>query len=193
MPVTYTNRKGRLYFLCQGVTKTGKPRYYFALEPKATLVDRLPDGYEVQESVNGVVSLIRFQPNLISDEDIAAVNAALQAHPRARRYRVSIKSKQITIHENVGVDMARLESDFGRALWGDSAEKFETAHAQYRAIMRFTLTDDARLLFKAERMCFLGSIDDWIDIDYDESVARLAATLIPTLGTDEFYELFRIG
>src|SRR5271166_2179410 len=99
MPVTYTNRKGRLYFLCQGLTRTGKPRYYFALEPKERLVETLPDGFEVQESVNGIVSLCRIQPNLLSNDDIAAVQAALQAHPRARRYRVSIKSKQITIYE----------------------------------------------------------------------------------------------
>jgi len=34
MSVTYTNRKGRKYYLYQGVTKSGKPRYYFSREQK---------------------------------------------------------------------------------------------------------------------------------------------------------------
>jgi hypothetical protein len=40
MPITYTNRKGVTYHLCRGVTKTGKPRYYFAREPKSDLPSR---------------------------------------------------------------------------------------------------------------------------------------------------------
>jgi len=39
-------------------------------------------------------------------------------------------------------------------------------------------------------MCFLGSIDDWIMIEYNKPIAKLASTLISTLGTDEFFELF---
>jgi hypothetical protein len=190
MPVTHTNRKGRTYFLCQGITRTGKPRYYFALEPKAPLVGRLPDGYQVQESVNGIVSLVRTQPNLLSPEDIAVVEATLQAHPQARRYQVSVKSKQITIYEQVGPDLAELTASFGRVLKSDALERLETSYAQFRPIMRFILTDNAGRLFTAQRMCFRGNIDDWINLEYDQLIPPLAARLIPTLGTDNFYELF---
>ena len=48
MSITYTNRKGRTYYLCQGVTKTGKPRYYFAREPRDTVLEELPGGYEIR-------------------------------------------------------------------------------------------------------------------------------------------------
>jgi hypothetical protein len=34
MPVSYTNWKGHTYYLYQGLTKTGKLRYYFTREPK---------------------------------------------------------------------------------------------------------------------------------------------------------------
>ena len=30
MSITHTNRKGVTYYLCRGVAKSGKPRYYFA-------------------------------------------------------------------------------------------------------------------------------------------------------------------
>lgn len=190
MSVTYTTRKGRLYYLCLGLTRTGKPRYYFAREPKETLVENLPDGYEVQESVNGIVSLIRTQPNLLSKDDITAVEAALQAHPRARRYRAFVKSRQITIYELVGPDLAELVASLGRALDRDTLERLETSHAQFMPIMRFTLTDEINHLFTAERMYFRGSIDIWIGIAYDQPIPYLVANLIPTLGTDAFYELF---
>jgi hypothetical protein len=45
MSYTYTNRKGSTYYLCQANTKTGKTRYYFAGEPKATPVENIPVGY----------------------------------------------------------------------------------------------------------------------------------------------------
>lgn len=35
MPVTHANRKGYIYYLCQGMTKTDKLRYYFA-RPRRT-------------------------------------------------------------------------------------------------------------------------------------------------------------
>ena len=51
-PVTYTNRKGRTCYLCQGVTKTGRPRYYFTQKPKSKVLERIPEGYRISESVN---------------------------------------------------------------------------------------------------------------------------------------------
>ena len=52
MPITYTSRKGFTYTLCQGTTKTGKPRYYFARESKDQTLDQIPAGYAISESVN---------------------------------------------------------------------------------------------------------------------------------------------
>ena len=55
MSITHTNRKGVTFYLGRGVTKTGKPRYFFAREPdKGEPVEAIPEGYEIVESVNGV-------------------------------------------------------------------------------------------------------------------------------------------
>lgn len=193
MPVTYTNRKKQHYYLCQGTTRTGKPRYYFAREPKDAVMEKIPDGYQIQESVNGIVSLVRIQPSLLSIEDINAVEAAVQNHPHAKRYRVSIKAKQITIHEQVGPDTLELVELLGLRTVSESQSQWLTDRAQFRPIMRFTMTDVAKHLFTAERWCFRGSVDDWINIDHNQSVSLLAAKYVPTLGTDEFYELFSWG
>jgi hypothetical protein len=104
MSISYTNRKGLTFYLRQGVTKTGKPRYYFAREPKDQPVEQIPAGFEISESVNGIVSLIKAKPRLILPTEVVAVEAAVQRHRKARNYRVSVKPNEIQVYELVGPD-----------------------------------------------------------------------------------------
>jgi hypothetical protein len=195
MPVTYTNRKGVTYCLCQGVTKTGKPRYYFAREPKGEPVERIPEGWKISESVNGIVSLVRDRPAQILPEEVAAVEAAVKRHPKSHNYRVAVKRNRIEVYERVGPDAEGLSaalSEAGLALPGlaDRLRAMMEPRAQFTPVMRFILTDAERRTFRAERMCYLGSIDDWIDVGPMGAVDRLARQLIPRLGTDRFFELY---
>jgi hypothetical protein len=66
----------------------------------------------------------------------------------------------------------------------------EEQHARYTPVLRFILLDPTRRRFGAQRMCYLGSIDDWLELGQTGPVATLARALIPTLGTDQFYELW---
>ena len=166
MPVTYINRKGYTYYLCQGVTKKGRPRYFFSREPKETVLEEIPEGYEIRESVNGVVSLAKSRPVELLDREIAAVQQALDAHPKARKYRKDVKPRRITIYEAITPDLGQL-----------------------RPVMRFTLLDRENRLFEAERMCYRGGVEDWIDIALAKPIDELCSQLIPKLGTEEFFEL----
>jgi hypothetical protein len=56
-------------------------------------------------------------------------------------------------------------------------------------VLRFILEDEEARVYRAERWCYLGSIDDWIFVDTGP-LERMAQRMIPTLGTDAFYELF---
>lgn len=194
MPITYTNRKGFTYFLNKGVTKTGKPRYYFAKEQKGEPVDEVPQGYEIEESVNAVVSLVKFRPKLIPYEETACVEAALKRKPDARRYRVAAKDRQIIVYEAVGGDMEGLLDALnflgGRDSLREYMEGFETRHAQYSPVMRFILDDQETREYHAERWCYRGSIDDWIYAGHSGKIGTLAKNLIPKLGTDELFELY---
>jgi len=194
MPITYTNRKGLTYYLCKTLTKSGKSRYVFTREPKGEPVEQVPEGYAIRESVNGVVSLVKERPMQIRPEEIAAVERVLARHPSRRNYRVSVKPEQIEIYERVGADPGGLVETLRHEglLFGDAADKVQATmdrHAQFSPIMRFTLLDADRRQFGAERWCFLGSIDDWIRIDFGP-IDKLAQRLIPKLGSDEFFELF---
>ncbi|MBL7183062.1 MAG: hypothetical protein ISS50_01290 [Anaerolineae bacterium] len=195
MTVMYTNWKGVTYYLCRGVTKTGKPRYYFAREPKGEPVDEIPEGWKISESVNGIVSLVKDRPAQIRLEEVEAVEAAVQRHPKARNYRVSVKHNRIEVYERVGLGTEELITDLrgvgllvpGRA--GRLRELLES-RARFTAVLRFILTDAERRTFRTERWCYLGSIDDWIDVGPMGPVDRLARQWIPKLGTDALFEVF---
>ena len=105
MTVTYTNWRGVTYYLCRGVTKTGKPRYYFAREPKGEPVAQIPEGWKISESVNGVVSLAKDRPAQIRPEEAAAVELAVRRHAKSHNYRVAVKRNRIEIYERVGPDL----------------------------------------------------------------------------------------
>ena len=198
MPVSYTNRKGQTYMLYRGQTKSGKPRYYFgrADQGQGEPVTEIPAGYTISESVNGVVSLVKDQPSLIQPEEVAAVEAAVQQHPEARRYRVAVKNDRIEIYEQVGPNYETVVSEMhlpGLSSPGlsERLRALEEHHARYAPVFRFILLDPARRRFGAERMCYRGSIDGWLELmPTSGSVAELARKLVPTLGPDQFFELW---
>src|SRR6266849_8666482 len=197
MPISYTNRKGVTYMLYRGQTRTGKPRYYFARtrQGQGEPATELPPGFTISESVNGVVSLVKERPSLIQPEEVAAIEAAVQQHPEARRYRVAVKGNRIEVYEQVGPDYNALVSELhipglSRPGLVEELRALEERHARYTPVLRFILLDPARRRFGAERMCYLGSIDDWLDLGRTGPGAELARALIPTLGTDQFYELW---
>jgi len=194
MTVTYTNRKGFTYFLNKGVTKTGKLRYYFAREQKDEPVEEIPSGYEIEESVNAIISLVKTRPHLIRPEEAESVKAALERHPKARNYRIAVKDKQIIFYEGVGWNVDKMMELFeGFPLLPNARERLEgdrDRYTQYTPVMRFILENQETREYRAERWCYSGSIDDWIYAGHSGKIDKLAKKLIPTLGTDDFFELY---
>ena len=198
MTVSYTNRKGATYTLYRGHTRTGKPRYYFGRpgQGQGEPVRELPPGFTISESVNGVVSLVKDRPALIQPEEVEAVEAAVQQHPEAHRYRVAVKGNRIEVYEQVGPDYNELVSQLhipglSRPGLAEELRALEERHAQFTPVLRFTLLDAKQRRFGSERMCYRGSIDGWLEL-YGQTgpVAKLARALIPTLGTEQFFELW---
>jgi len=192
MPITYTSRKGFTYYLCQGVTKTGKPRYYFAREPKDAPLDHIPEGYAISESVNGIVSLSKAQASQLREDEINAVKAAVARHPQSRKYRVNARPNRIEIYESVGPDAETFIANLGPLIpiplgTASRLSAEMDRYTQFTPVLRFTLIDADERKFEAERMCYLGSIDDFIHIGYGP-LEPMASDIIATLGTDEFFE-----
>jgi hypothetical protein len=197
MPVSYTNRKGVTFTLYRGQTKTGKPRYYFGRldQGQSEPVTELPRGFTISESVNGVVSLVKDHPAQILPQEVEAVEAAVKRHPEAHRYRVAVKGNRIEVYEQVGPDYNALVSELhipGLSDPGLSEElqALQERYARFTPVLRFILLDQARRLFGVQRMSSLGGIDDWLELGQTGPVAKLARVIIPTLGSEQFYEFW---
>ncbi|HKZ77528.1 MAG TPA: hypothetical protein VI750_07685 [Pyrinomonadaceae bacterium] len=63
-------------------------------------------------------------------------------------------------------------------LWSNHAE------------LQFVLVDDKRRLYQARCYCYLGSIDDWVEIGKGGPLATLAKRYIKHLGQESYFELF---
>ena len=81
MFVQYVNKRGQTYYLHQGITKTGKPKYFFSMKSKGTPVDTIPDGFEIYENPDAQVFLRRIQPKIITDNEIAIIEKEMKQSP----------------------------------------------------------------------------------------------------------------
>jgi hypothetical protein len=181
--------------LCQGLTKSGKLRYYFAREPTEESPDRIPEGYRISESVNGVVSLVKDRPQLIMPQEVASVEAVLARHPKSGNYRVAVQKNRIVIYERLGPDSDTMSAIFGEfsllpsVIVRNRLQEQLDKMARFSPILRFILFDPDERKFTAERWSYLGDIDDWINIGESGKLENLARRLIQKLGTDDFFEL----
>jgi hypothetical protein len=195
MPVTYTNRKGVTYTLYRGLTETGTSRYFFGRQTQGEPVADLPPGFAIRESPNGVVSLVKARPALLCPDEVAAVETVVRRHPQAAAYQVVAKPDRIEIYAREAPDFRALERQL-RALGmesmglADALREEEERQARYVPQLRFRLCDPAQRTFLAERMCSVGGIDDWLMLGDTGPASALAADLVPTLGTDAFYDLW---
>jgi hypothetical protein len=72
-------------------------------------------------------------------------------------------------------------------------EEYAARHAHYVPVMRFVLHDEAERVFRPERYCFRGSVEDWIPIGEPHQLKQLAATFLKHLGKDTIYDLYCTG
>jgi hypothetical protein len=56
-------------------------------------------------------------------------------------------------------------------------------------IFESPLDDEQRRLFTAQRYCFRGSVDDWIDIGHGP-LTKLVKRYVKHLGQESYFELY---
>lgn len=192
--ISHRNRKGILYYLGQATAKTGKPRYFFSPRAPQEPVLSIPDGFEISESVNGVVSLRKVVLQPIGPKELRLVQAAIGRHDRLKGHRVDSSGKAITIYEPFGfLSEVFTQSTSDRAVNSSHVDPranqtFES-RSRYSPVMRFVLVDRDLREFEAQRMCYRSSIDGWLMLDRG-NLCDMAKKYIPYVGHESFFELF---
>ena len=191
MIVTHTNRKGKTYYLHQGTTKTGKPKYFFALRDKGELVEAIPSGYEIYENPNAQVFLRRKRPSIITDGEITIVEAGMRQYCRVKYFIIDVKKNIIIIYTpDQDVDFLADSLSFLPGARSDKAQAVRQIALSYSPMLQFVLMDKTKREFKVRRYCFLGSIDDWIGIGKAGSLSELVETYVQHLGKASYFELY---
>ena len=192
MPITHVNAKGKTYYLHQGTTKTGKPKYHFAMKSEGALVQSIPVGFEIYENPNAQVFLRRIPPKIITDEDRQLVEDGMRKYASVKGYKIDVRGKAIVIYtaDQDVETLAGLFKDFHPDPKANP-ELMVTLRGviQYSPMLQFILDDQEQRLFTAQRYCFRGSIDDWIDIDHG-TLATLVRTYVKHLDKESYFELF---
>jgi hypothetical protein len=160
---TYTNREGQTYYLHEGRTKTGKPRYFFAKTVREGALAEMPEGFEASESLNAVVSVRRKgkHRSTISDADLKRVRDEVRRHAHLRAHEVRAERDAIIVHE----------PGPGR---------------RYFPVMRFEQGIGG---YSVHRMTYSGHGGWSYPLDIGDLDA-LASEYVRHIGTDEFFELF---
>jgi hypothetical protein len=188
--VSYTNRQGHVYHLHRSTSKTGKPRFHFSMKRDGDLAETVPEGYEIYEHPNAQVYLRRIPPKVIADDETAAVEAGVRRFSKFQEFRVDVRKDTITIwvpDQDVDALSAFLDSALG--VGRGIARDVLSRHISYSPMLRFILIDSEKREFIAQRYCYLGSIDDWIDIGYPDTLQNLVKTYVRHLGQDSYFEL----
>ena len=189
----YTNRRGQVYFLHAGTTKTGKRRYFVAKTVGEGALAELPEGFEIVESVNAVVSVRRIAAGAprVPAEDLARVRAELARHLHLRRYRADVVKGEITVFEPIGGlsdGLARtlMIGTLASAAQLDQARPVLERGTRYAPVMRFVPGGDGYALF---RMTYRGE-GGWSHWALDRGPLERLSGHLQHVGTPRFFELY---
>ena len=161
------------------------------MKEEGTLADEIPEGYEVYEHPNAQVFLRRVRLKAIKDDEVATVERAMRRFYGSPYYQLDVKGDTLAVYlpnqdvEGLGRLLGRMSTR------GASAAKRELSRfLTYSAELRFILVDEGERKFIVQRYCYLGSVDDWIDIGGPGKLASLAERYVKRLGDDSLLEMY---
>lgn len=158
MAIQHVNRRGDTYYLHEGRTKTGKPRFYFSRKREGTLAAAVPPGYEVYEDPDAQVFLRKAVPRLVTDEEAGTVERGVREIARLTYFLIDVRGPSIVVHLPPSGAVASLEELAAPWLRWDPAELHRRVQKclSYSPMMRFTLT-------RTQRFSFLCCLRCWFD------------------------------
>jgi len=189
MVLTYENRKGDTYYLHQGLTKKGNPRYVFSKQKEDRVLQVIPRGYEIYENPNGLVFLRRIQPKIFSDEEIAIVENGIRDYADLEFYKVDVKGNAIIIYLPLQ-DVGAIKEVISQSTLKTPAEINHILQSMitFAPEMQLILTDKEKRLFSLKRYCYRG-FGSWIILETSSDLESLAKKYFKHLEKESFFDL----
>jgi hypothetical protein len=184
MPVTYVNRQETTYYLHTGKTRKGNARYWFAKSAEGDLAEAIPEGYEVYENPDAQVFLRKIVPQKVTPSELAVVTKGLEQYAAGERCLVDVQGEHIVVYHAEKTEFDLRHSPF--------AFREPVYFGRYIKVLQFILDDEVKRIFRVQRWCFRGSIDDWLDLSSrrcEGKLPDLVKTYGPHIGKESFFEL----
>jgi hypothetical protein len=161
------------------------------MESEGHLAESIPVGFEIYENPNAQVFLRRIPPKLITDEERQVVEDGIRTYAEVQDCKIDVKGNAIVVYTpNQSVEeFAQLLKGLNPFIAEAKVREFFARSVQYSPMLQFILDDEQRRLFTAQRYCFRGSIDDWIDIGHGP-LTKLVKRYVQHLGKESYFELF---
>lgn len=191
MVLTYENRKGDKYYLHQGLTKKGNPRYVFSRQKDDKVLKAIPRGYEIYENPNGLVFLRRIQPKVFSDEEMAVVENGIRDYADLEFYKVDVKGNAIIIYLPLQ-DVDAIKEAISQSTFKTPAQINHTLQSMitFAPEMQLILTDKEKRLFSLKRYCYRG-LGSWLTLETSSDLESLAKKYFKHLEKESFFDLLR--
>jgi hypothetical protein len=194
----YENRRGDVYYLQEGKTRTGKPKYFTGRKLTGTPLVALPEGHEFYERPDTAQVVVRkIPPSPITEFERKQAEEIVRRASGLTHFIVAIEGDALVVHTP---SVSRADADrlidlmMGPGLGKGSAtaEAFREKQircSQYMKMLRFELVNPDTRKYRAERWCFRGSIDDWIMLPGSGSLAEVVEQYARHLDRESFFDL----
>ena len=198
MAYKHRNRRGDVYLLQAGKTRTGKPRYYFGKKLTGEPVQEVPAGYEVFESPErGQVYLRKRRATCIAPIEREIVAEGIRCESNLEQFIVDVEDDCLVVY--LPTRKVNEVNELVCVLAGPDAlqvPRYREARDQlirespHEKVMRFELLDADRRLFHVERWCDRSWHNGWMHLAGPAPLSDLVEQYAEHLGEESFYELF---
>ena len=190
MVLTYKNRKGDIYYLHKGRTKSGTSKYFFSTKKDGKLLESIPEGYEIYENPNGLVFLRKERPKVFSDEEIAIVENAIKDYTDLEFYKIDVRGNAIIIYLPLQ-DVNAIKEVISRFSLNTPAEINHTLQRiiKFAPEMQLILEDKEKRVFCLKRYCYRG-LGSWITLETSSDLKGLTKKYFRHLAKESFFDLF---
>jgi hypothetical protein len=194
----HENRRGEVYYLQEGKTRSGKPKYYAGKKLTGTPLAAMPEGHEFYERPETAQVVVRRLPESpITELERRQAEDIVRRASGLAYFVVAIEGDALVVYTPSATrdDADRLIDllagpGFGKGSARANAYRAEYVRkSQYMKMLRFDLVDADRRLYRAERWCFRGSIDDWISLPGTGPLAKIVEQYARHLDKESFFEL----
>jgi hypothetical protein len=97
--LSYKNRRGEVFYLQEGKTPTGKPKYYAGKELTGAAMAAMPEGYEFYERPDhGQVVVRKIKAPAVTEAERKLVEEILRRARDRQNHVVEIDGESIVVH-----------------------------------------------------------------------------------------------